>query len=62
MSEWACYIWNGTKKKTFDGPFCNFLGTNTHNFVKSDPKFENKSLFHAKFYRARHEHFFESQN
>ena len=30
--------------------------------VKSDPKFENKSLFHAKFYRARHEKIFESQN
>ena len=24
--------------------FCNFLGINTHNFVKNDPKFENKGL------------------
>ena len=24
--------------------FCDFLGVNTHNFVKDDPKFENKGL------------------
>ena len=40
------HIWNGTKKKTLDYLFCNFLGINTHKFVKNDPKFENKCLFH----------------
>ena len=29
--------------------FCNFLQINTHNFVKKDPQFENKSLFDANF-------------
>ena len=38
--------------KIFECFFCNFLGRNTHNFVKNDPKFENKSLFDAKFYGA----------
>ena len=33
----------------FEGHFCNFLQINTHNFVKKDPQFENKSLFHANF-------------
>ena len=42
----------GTKKKIFDGFFCNFLGISTYKFVKNDPKFENKSLFDAKFYGA----------
>ena len=32
--------------------FFNFLGINTHNFVKNDLKFENKCLFHAKVYGA----------
>ena len=32
------------------------------NFVKNDPKFENKSLFDAKCYGARHEKLFRSQN
>ena len=32
--------------------YCNFLEIKTHNFVKNDPKFENKSLFDAKFYGA----------
>ena len=45
------HIWTGTKKKIFD-EFFNFLGINTHNFVKIDPKFENKDLFHAKFYEV----------
>ena len=31
----------------FEGHFCNFLQVNTHNFVKKDPQFENKSLFDA---------------
>ena len=43
------HIWNGTKKKNFDGLFCHFLGIKTHNFVKSNLKFENKCLFHANF-------------
>ena len=34
--------------------FCNFLEINTHNFVYIHPKFENKGLFHARFYRAWH--------
>ena len=29
--------------------FCIFLQINTHNFVKKDPQFENKSLFDANF-------------
>ena len=37
------------------GFFCNFVGINILNFVKNDPKFENKSLFDAKFYGAWHE-------
>ena len=36
--------------------------TNTHNFVKNDPKFENKALFHAKVYRAWHEKKIRSQS
>ena len=56
------HIWNGTKKKNFDGLFYHFLGKNTHNFVKSDVKFENKCLFHAKFYEAWHEKIFGSQS
>ena len=36
-------------KKIFEGFFCNFLGINTDNFLKTDPKFENKSLFDANF-------------
>ena len=31
---------------------CSFLGINTHNFVKNNPKLENKSLFNATFYGA----------
>ena len=43
----------GVPKKGFlKGFFCNFLGINTYNFVKNDSKFENKGLFHAKFYGA----------
>ena len=37
------------QKEDFQRPFWNFLGINAHNFVKKDPKFENKSLFDAKF-------------
>ena len=29
--------------------FFNFLGINTHNFVKNDPKFENKSYLMPNF-------------
>ena len=29
----------------FDRFFCNFLGINTHNFVKNDPKFKDKDFF-----------------
>ena len=36
--------------KILEGYFCNFLGINTHNFVKKGPKFDNKGLFDAKFY------------
>ena len=43
------HIWNGTKKKIFEEFFCNFLEINTHNVVKNDPKFGNKSLFDANF-------------
>ena len=56
------HIWNGTKKENFDGLFYHFLGKNTHNFVKSDVKFENKCLFHAKFYEAWHEKKIGSQS
>ena len=42
---------DGTKK-IYEGFFCNFLEIKTHNFVKNHPKFENKSLFDAKFYEA----------
>ena len=40
-------------KKRFLRGFLQFSG-NTHNFVKNDPKFENKSLFDPKFYGASH--------
>ena len=56
------HIWNGTKEKIFDGLFCNFLEINNHNFVKNDPKFENKGLFHAKFYGVWHEKNFRFQS
>ena len=58
----SLHIWNGTRKKNFEGYFHNFLGINTHNFVKKDPKFENKSLFDATFYGAWYENIFRSQN
>ena len=38
------------KKRFWKGFFFNFLGINTHNFVKNDPKFENKSFFDAECY------------
>ena len=38
------------KKKIFKVCFCSFWRTNTRNFHKIDPKFENKSLFNAKCY------------
>ena len=38
------------KKRFLKGFFFNFLEINTHNFVKNDPKFENKRLFGAKCY------------
>ena len=56
------HISNITKKKIFEGFFYNFLGINTHHFVKNDPKFENKSLFDATFYGGSHEKIFRSQN
>ena len=40
------------QKKYFWKAFSNFQGINTYNFVKNDPKFENKSLFDAKRDRA----------
>ena len=40
------------QKETFLRLLSNFLGINTHKFVKNDPKFENKSLFDAKRYEA----------
>ena len=43
------YLFEMAPKRRFLHIFCNFLGINTHNFVKTDPKFENKSLFYAKF-------------
>ena len=50
------------KRRFLKGLFCNFLGINTHNFVKIDPNFENNSLFDAKFYRASHENISRSQS
>ena len=42
----------GTKRRFLE-EFLQFSGNkNTHNFVKNDPKFENKSLFDAKFYQS----------
>ena len=49
------------KSKIFERFVFNFLEINTHNFVKNDPKFENKSLFDAKSYGAWHENVFRSQ-
>ena len=49
------------QKEDFWWAFCNFLGIITHNFVKSDPKFEHKDLLHAKFYGAWHKKIFRSQ-
>ena len=40
------------QKENFLRLLSNFLGINTHNFVKNDPKFENKSLLDAKRYEA----------
>ena len=56
------HVWNGTKKKNFDRLFCHFLGINTHNFVKSDLKLENKCLFCAELYGAWYKNFFWFQN
>ena len=36
------------QKEDFWLIFCNFLGINNRNFVKNNPKFENKDLFQAK--------------
>ena len=41
-----------SKRRFFEGFFCNFLGINTHNLVKNDLKFENKSLFDPTFPKA----------
>ena len=46
------YISELAPKTFLKGFFLDFLGINTHKFVKNDPKFENKSLFDAKFYGA----------
>ena len=51
----------GIKKKNFDGLVCHFLEINNHSFVKSDLKFKNKCLLHAKFYGALQEKIFGSQ-
>ena len=45
------HIWSGTIEFLV-GLFCNFLAINTHTFAKNHPKFENKSLFFAKFYAS----------
>ena len=45
------YISEMAPKRFFKG-FLQFSGINTLNFVKNDPKFENKSLFDAEFYEA----------
>ena len=50
------------KKRFWKGFFFNFLGINTHNFVKNDPKFENKSFFDAECYGGWHEKVFRSQS
>ena len=50
------------QKEDFWGSFYNFLGINTHNFVKNDSKFENKNLFDAKLYGACPEKIFRSQS
>ena len=40
-------------KRRFLIGFLQFSGKkNTHNFVKNDPQFEGKGLFHAKYYGA----------
>ena len=46
------YISEMAPKRKFLEAFCNFLGITAHNFVENDPKFENRSLFDAKFYGA----------
>ena len=50
------------KKRFLKGFFFNFLEINTHNFVKNDPKFENKSFFDAECYEGWHEKVFRSQS
>ena len=50
------------KKRFLKGFFFNFLEINTHNFVKNDPKFENKSFFDAECYGGWHEKVFRSQS
>ena len=49
------YISEMALKNNICDVFFNFLEINIHNFVKNDPKFQNKGLFHAKFYGAWHE-------
>ena len=49
-------------KKVFEGLFRNFLVIKTHNFVKNNPKIENKSLFDANFSGACHENICRSQS
>ena len=56
------YISELAPKTFLKGFFWNFLGINTYKFVKNDPKFENKSLFDAKFYGAWFEKIFRSQS
>ena len=50
------------KRRFLKGFFCNFLGIDTHSFVKIGSKFENKSLIYAKLYEAWHEKVFRSQS
>ena len=53
LAKWVQrYLNFSALKRRFLMIFCNFLGINTHKFVKSDPKLGNKGLFHAKFYGA----------
>ena len=37
------------QKEDFWRTFCNFLGINTYNFAKNDPKLENKGFLYVNF-------------
>ena len=42
--------------------FLQFIFHINHIFIKRDPKYKNKGLFHAKFYGAWHEKIFRFQS